>query len=144
MVTCVNQVCMRLPGGGDELFCARRIPPKKWEVQEARRQGEGGDKSAENGAQNSSSIDDSTSVMVIRCPVGACGPNNTCLQVIVCHAYMQAHGHRCVSTCVVLMSFSDTDTHAHTPAESNGPGLRVLQAGLQHECRRLQRRAVPA
>jgi len=82
---------MQLPGGGDELFCARRIPPKKWQVQESRRQGEDGDASAEDGSQNSSSIDDSSVVMVIRCPVGACAPNNTCLQVTFSHAYAHTH-----------------------------------------------------
>ena len=57
--------CRRLPGGGDELFCGRAR-----EQLGTRRQGE---------AISNTSIA-SPKVLVLRCPVGACSSNNTCLQ----------------------------------------------------------------
>jgi hypothetical protein len=61
--------CMRLPGGGDELFCARPA------VRRAPRRQEDFDSEASTTVGNKTS-----KVWVFRCPPGACGANNTCLQ----------------------------------------------------------------
>ena len=58
--------CTRLPGGGDELFCARATAQKA-----TRRE--------QDAASNATTAVTST-VWVFRCPVGACANNNTCLQ----------------------------------------------------------------
>jgi hypothetical protein len=59
--------CMRLPGGGDELICARAT------AQRATRRQEDADPDAPTTRQNATT-------KVFRCPVKACGSNNTCLQ----------------------------------------------------------------
>jgi hypothetical protein len=61
--------CMRLPGGGDELFCARAA------VHKATRRQEDVDSDASTTVGNGTS-----KVWVFRCPLRACGSNNTCLQ----------------------------------------------------------------
>ena len=61
--------CMRLPGGGDELFCARATAQRVTRRQE------------HAGSDTPTTESNATSrVWVFRCPVGACGSNNTCLQ----------------------------------------------------------------
>ena len=59
--------CMRLPGGGDGLICARAA------AQRATRRQEDADPDAPTTMDNATT-------KVFRCPVGACGSNNTCLQ----------------------------------------------------------------
>jgi len=58
--------CMRLPGGGDELFCARQILA--------------GETSIAPGDGNASDFGNASRVTIVRCPIGACAENNTCLQ----------------------------------------------------------------
>ena len=65
--------CVVLPGGGEELFCAR---PRR-QVAGLRRQG--GDEAA-GSANESNATTDATRALVVRCPIGACAANNTCLQ----------------------------------------------------------------
>jgi hypothetical protein len=73
--------CLRLPGGGDQLYCARPIAGK----QPTRRKSSGGGSDSAGSAGVFQSTKDfgndtgAATVMVLRCPVGACGPNNTCL-----------------------------------------------------------------
>jgi hypothetical protein len=58
--------CMRLPGGGDQLFCARAT------AQTATRRKQDADSNATTAL--------TSTAWVFRCPVGACDNNNTCLQ----------------------------------------------------------------
>jgi len=75
--------CSRLAGGGDRLYCARPLSDAK----ATRRKSGGGGGSSSNSvspagvhtAKEFGNETDAASVMVIRCPVGACGKNNTCL-----------------------------------------------------------------
>jgi hypothetical protein len=61
--------CMRLPGGGDELFCARAAVHRATRRQE------------DVNSDASTTVGIGTSkVWVFRCPLRACGSNNTCLQ----------------------------------------------------------------
>jgi hypothetical protein len=68
--------CMRLPGGGDQLFCARAT------AQRATRRQQDADSNATNATTTvgnaMSGVYDS--VYLFRCPVGACDSNNRCLQ----------------------------------------------------------------
>ena len=58
--------CMRLPGGGEEMFCARAT------AQTATRR--------EQDANFIATTAVTSTVYVFRCPIGACANNNTCLQ----------------------------------------------------------------
>ena len=58
--------CMRLPGGGKELFCARAT------AQTATRR--------EQDAEFNATTAATSKAWAFRCPVGACDNNNTCLQ----------------------------------------------------------------
>ena len=60
--------CIKLPGGGEELFCARLLSA----VSATRR----------TSTSNSSVVNatDAVRASILRCPVGACGKNNSCNQ----------------------------------------------------------------
>jgi Ca2+-binding EF-hand superfamily protein len=66
-----SMTCMPLPGGGDELFCARPILVER--DASSRRQLQ---KALNSNASNSSTA----KAMVVKCPIGACDNNNTCRQ----------------------------------------------------------------
>lgn len=78
--------CSKLQGGGDDLFCARASARNRSDSSTRRKGGSSSTTSSSatsnEDAQEEGNVSEITTiqVVVLRCPVGACAPNNTCLQ----------------------------------------------------------------
>jgi hypothetical protein len=68
-----SMACMQLPGGGEELFCARPLLANDSHL---RRQAGAGEALDESSSSNGST----TRAIVVKCPIGACDSNQTCKQ----------------------------------------------------------------
>ena len=74
---------MQLPGGGDELFCARLIQNHPLSGVRRAKASSGNsttDDDSNSGDDGDANVSTTIQAKVLRCPVQACGPNNTCLQ----------------------------------------------------------------
>jgi hypothetical protein len=97
--------CNRLPGGGDELFCSRPRKPR----------GIADD--------NASDFGSAERVVVVRCPIGACGANNSCLQNRSGSTPAPAFMH----ICVYIQRVGDRDREHAQESEEAGYPARWLQ-----------------